>query len=150
MFWRGCINFLPPGRLPAIALACPLVPRSGRRAQARRAGRLRLRQVSEFRKLGSGRVGPTLRPVSPTGWPPARRGMILRLGEKRGRRPDRHWSRPGQEPWPLCHHNWFIIITSIKTACLCAEKHRQVDLWMWVYLPFPHWTQVNRRIKFNV
>ncbi|MGD9206980.1 MAG: hypothetical protein PVH39_00760, partial [Syntrophobacterales bacterium] len=36
-------DYLPPflkgdRGLPAIALACPLVPRSGRRAQARRAG----------------------------------------------------------------------------------------------------------------
>ncbi len=33
-------------------------------------------------------VGSTLRPVSPTGWPPARRGTILCLGEKRSRRPE--------------------------------------------------------------
>jgi len=33
-------------------------------------------------------AGPTLRPVSPAGWPPARRVTILRLGEKRGLRLD--------------------------------------------------------------
>ena len=44
------------------------------------------RSLPSLRAVGSTSRKPACKPMKPTGWPPARSGTILRLGEKRARR----------------------------------------------------------------